>query len=557
MPRALAYIIDWLIRGAILLVVAIVLSIFGEIGVGLLLVFLFVLDWGYGGLLEWLYKGATPGKRALGIRVIGVDGLPAGLGACFLRNIMRLADALPVAVVLGIPLFLTGLGSMVAFRGFQRLGDLAAGTLVIYDERRSVRKLPRFQDSRLERRANELPPDVLDRIDAKTMRAITAFIGRRRVLSQGRRNEIAAHLSGPLQEALAITGRWGSDELLCAIYLRGYQGKDDRGAAKAAAILRSRAESWKRLENLVDASPSASAAPEVAWELSHQYRSACADLAIADAYQLPQQQVSYLHDLVARAHLSFYRRLVLPVRTLVEHALVRVPGMLYGDPGLRIALFTFYGLGVSAALLAYHQPDVAVNFVGEDAVADMLDMYADPVNDRDLGGGSMMGGFYIFNNVGIALTCFASGIFLGIGSVVYLAYNALYLGLIFGYMGTADPEPKAHFFEFVAAHGPFELTGIALAGAAGLRLGMGLVATGGRPWRESIQEAGLQSFRIMAVAAVFVGLAAPIEGFVSPSALPLWAKRSAGVLCAAFLVFYLIVLGHRGRRILAAEEAST
>lgn len=166
-----------------------------------------------------------------------------------------------------------------------------------------------------------------------------------------------------------------------------------------------------------------------------------------------------------------------------------------------------------------------------------------------------MGGFYIFNNVGIALACFASGIFAGLGSLVWLVFNGLYLGLIFGYMaGTSDPT-RAHFFEFVSAHGPFELTGIALAGAAGLRLGLGMMVTRGLPRLDSLRRSAMEALPILTVAAVFVAAAAPIEAFVSPSALPLLAKRALMFFCASLVLLYLVGLGARGRRILAARAA--
>ena len=559
MARGMAYLLDMLIRIAVILLALFVLTQVGIISgigssVGLFLLLLFVLDWGYGGLFEWLWHGQTPGKRALGIRVVSTDGLPAGAGACFARNILRSADAMPASAIFGfpMPLFLIGLASMLVLPRFQRLGDIVAGTLVVYNEGGGPGKVPRFKDERLAQRANELPPDLLDRVDARTIRAISQFIARRSRVGPARRNEMAAHLAEPLLESLALEGQWGADELLCAVYLRAYQTDDDRGAGRAAAVIKQRSQDWRQLERMIDAQPKNARA---AFNLSHHYRAACADLAIADAYQLPKQQVHYLHDLVGRAHLAFYRQLVVPVSKVMDVVFVKVPGMLYNDACLRLAFLAFFVTFAVAAYAGWADEQVARTVLGEEMIDMMQVMYSDAPDNRQFGEAVGMSGYYVHNNVGIALTCFATGIFLGIGSLIYLMYNGVLLGLVFGFMAQLNNEIEDNFFQFVAAHGPFELTGIALSGAAGFRLGISLIARGGRPWRDSLRHNAGDAFAIAIVAAIMVGMAAPIEGFISPSALPLVMKQAVGWTCLVVVLFYLVALGRRGHRILRVREA--
>ena len=100
-PRFFALAIDLAIRGA-----------------------LFLVEWFYPVLFEVLWRGQTPGKRALGISVINDDLTPVTLGPSLVRNLLRVVDFLPV-------FYLAGLVTMLSNRRFQRLGDLAAGTLVI------------------------------------------------------------------------------------------------------------------------------------------------------------------------------------------------------------------------------------------------------------------------------------------------------------------------------------------------------------------------------------------------------------------------------------------
>ena len=123
--RLLAWGIDAFLRTLAYMVLAMVLSLAGEIGMGVFLVLLFLGEWLYPVLFEVLGGGATPGKRRLGLLVLHDDGTPVGWTASILRNLVRFADFLPVA-------YGFGLATMLANRDFKRLGDLAAGTVVVH-----------------------------------------------------------------------------------------------------------------------------------------------------------------------------------------------------------------------------------------------------------------------------------------------------------------------------------------------------------------------------------------------------------------------------------------
>lgn len=108
------------------------------VGVAMMLLALFTLVWGYFVFFEWLWQGQTPGKRIVGIRVIDLRGTALSFFQSAVRNVLRMADGLPF--VLPSPLFLVyGLGFAVAAgnREQRRLGDLAAGTLVVFVERKA------------------------------------------------------------------------------------------------------------------------------------------------------------------------------------------------------------------------------------------------------------------------------------------------------------------------------------------------------------------------------------------------------------------------------------
>lgn len=127
-PRALAYSIDLLLRGTIIFALSIVMSIFGKTGQGILFLVYFLLEWWYPVLFEIFRGGQTVGKKALGIKVVNDDLTPVQLGPSLTRNLLRTADFFPL-------FYATGVLSILFTKRFQRLGDIAANTLVIYQEK--------------------------------------------------------------------------------------------------------------------------------------------------------------------------------------------------------------------------------------------------------------------------------------------------------------------------------------------------------------------------------------------------------------------------------------
>ncbi|HUG20398.1 MAG TPA: RDD family protein [Planctomycetaceae bacterium] len=127
-----AYLLDTLLRGAIMVIVGIVLMCAGftflgtGMSVGLFLLISFFVEWGYFAISEGFYGGRTLGKKAMGIRVIEKYGYPLSFWAAMMRNLLRAAD--------GLGFYGFGFISMLCTRRFQRLGDLAAGTIVIHEK---------------------------------------------------------------------------------------------------------------------------------------------------------------------------------------------------------------------------------------------------------------------------------------------------------------------------------------------------------------------------------------------------------------------------------------
>jgi uncharacterized membrane protein SpoIIM required for sporulation len=285
------------------------------------------------------------------------------------------------------------------------------------------------------------------------------------------------------------------------------------------------------------------------------YREACTDLMLAEAHDLPRETVAYLHTLVARAHSAVYRSRGVHLSDFAALLLREAPTRLRNDPAFRIAIAVFVAVFLICGLLAAGQAGFAETVVGEQTLEQIDQMYSEPL-DQIGGDGSgrsdaIMAGFYILNNTSIGLRCFAWGIVLGLGSLLQLVFQALYLGTIFGHM-LASPN-AAQFYSFVTAHSAFELSAIVISGGAGLRMGWGLVETKGETRLASLKRETAGILPTVAVAAVWFFFAALIEGFVSASKLPYPGKLAVALLSSLAIIVYLGL----GRRIVPGADASS
>ena len=321
-----------------------------------------------------------------------------------------------------------------------------------------------------------------------------------------------------------------------------------------AKLLEKRRVQWTELERLCDAMESRGRTDKAGGahhrgaegisRFSTLYRAACADLALADAYQLPPGTVTYLHRLVARAHNQLYRANKFEPNRWTEVIFHDAPQQIFADPCVRVAALVFFGLFALSMYMGLNEslfPGFAETMVGSAQLDAMQDMYDQPL-EGSLDHYVQMSGFYIMHNTGIGLQCFAYGILI-IPCLFNLAYNAIVLGTVFGFMARPETVGGDNFYHFVTAHGPFELTAIALAAAAGLRLGVGLFSTGGLTRVDSLRESALRAVPVMAASAVLFSLAAFTEGFLSPSPAPYIVKALWAILSSGLISFYFVVLG--------------
>ena len=173
--RWCAFVIDWLIRFAILWVAAIATGLLGGIGKAFLFILWFVLEWFYPVVFELGRGGATPGKRAMKLKVIMDNGLPITPAASLLRNLLRVADFMPLG-------FGAAIVCMLVRGDGKRLGDIAAATLVVH--------LPRPAPKATLGMVTPVAPAYT--LSARDQAAVIALAARAPTLTLERLDELAA-----------------------------------------------------------------------------------------------------------------------------------------------------------------------------------------------------------------------------------------------------------------------------------------------------------------------------------------------------------------------------
>jgi uncharacterized RDD family membrane protein YckC len=219
--RMIAWIIDSLIQLAIAVPILLGIGVgdlSGSVELVVLSLILFLLFWGYYPIFELSWHGQTPGKRAQRLRVIRTDGQPAGGAAIMVRNLIRILDVflLPFLAVI----------SMIVTTRAQRLGDLAAGTLVVREARFAA---PR---SVVSASRPDLPAVDATGLSERDYDVIRSFLARRGSLDATARWRLATQL------ASAIRGRVGSlpdglaDETMLEAVAQSYRQRFENGGAE-------------------------------------------------------------------------------------------------------------------------------------------------------------------------------------------------------------------------------------------------------------------------------------------------------------------------------------
>lgn len=277
------------------------------------------------------------------------------------------------------------------------------------------------------------------------------------------------------------------------------------------------------------------------------YRRLCQHLALAQARGYSSFLIDSLQQQVLRGHQQLYRHRNHLGAKLLSFVLADFPRLVRAEWRFVLtAGLLFFGSLIGVAVLVYGFPELIYSLIPADQVREMQGMY-DPVAghlgrplERAASEDWVMFGYYVMHNIGIAFQTFASGLLLGIGSAFFLFYNGMVIGAVAGHLSEIGYGQT--FWSFVIAHGAFELTAIALAGAAGLQLGWALIAPRRLSRGEALRRAARKSVLLVCGVMLCLLIAAFIEAYWSSktSVTPL-TKYLVGaglwVLVAVYLLF--------------------
>ena len=217
--RGKAYAIDLLIRGVGVLIVGLLMMLLlGPLipaGAGLWMILTFIVEWFYYVVFEVAMDGQSIGKRLLGLRVVKVAGHPIGFYESVLRNLLRAADILPLTYAVGAL-------SVLFTRRFQRLGDLAAGTVVVHERKTWFGSRQPQIDPRL---ALGGPRGIV--LSNRERRLLQEFVLRKDRLHPERREQLAEILAEPYRRRFGMPSGKSATETLVQLHVAATAGEQD------------------------------------------------------------------------------------------------------------------------------------------------------------------------------------------------------------------------------------------------------------------------------------------------------------------------------------------
>ena len=515
-----------------------------------LILLMFCLFWGYFTLFEALNGGRTPGKQALGIRVVMDTGRSITPTAAVVRNLVRLLD-----VYVPVPI-LPAIVSMFLHPSNKRLGDMAAGTIVVRDHptdwtlgatlpeaeaavaepietgppelsEDEFRLLDRFLG-----RLNDLTPEVQVRITSDLVRRFEQRIPRRTTDGQAYLVQVFA------EEQRKRRSRFAT---------RAKAGAAGRVTVPAERFVQKKREGWEAFRTtalrMETSGVGALAAGEIP-EFAAQYREVAADLARARTYQVDPRVIAYLERVVTAGHNALYRARGKERMPLLHYILRDFPAAVVQSWLYVVVAFVLFAApaGIGYVMIR-ERPALAEEILppgmiarAEAAAENLAEGrgYAETRKEAR----PEMAAFIIANNIQVSFGTFVGGMTGGLLTVWLLFYNGMELGLVMGLF--QNYHALSYLLTFVLGHGVLELTAIFISAGAGFRLAKALIAPGDRTRKDALVLEGRIAARMIGAVVTLLAIAGTIEGLLSASsAAPTW-KFGVSAATAVFLVLYLL-----------------
>src|SRR2546426_2766870 len=512
-----------------------------------MIILTFCFLWGYFTLFEALNGGRTPGKQALGIRVVMDTGRSITPSAAVVRNLVRFLDCyFPVP-------FAPALISMFLHPSNKRPGDMAAGTIVVRDHptdwslgaplpteetvaepleagppelsEEEFRLLDRFLG-----RINDLTSEVQVRITTDLVRRFEPRIPRRN-----------ADLQGYLVTVFADEQRKRRSRFAP----RAKAGAAGRITVPAERFVQKKREGWETFRTTalrMERSGVGALAPGEIPAFAAQYREVAADLARARTYQVDPRVIAYLERVVTAGHNALYRargkeRTPLPHYILRDFPAAVVQSWRY----VLLAFLLFSAPAGIGYVMIRERPEL-----GEELMPGMVARAEAAAENLTEGRGYAetskedrpeMAAFIIQNNIGFSFVAFVGGVTGGLLTAWLLYTNGMMLGLGLGLF--QNYHAARYLLTFVLGHGILELTAIFISAGAGFRLAKAMIAPGDRTRKDALVLEGRIAVRMIGAVVTLLLIAGTIEGLLSASAAPAIWKYGVSAATAVLLALYL------------------
>ena len=521
----------------------------GSWAVAIVIVLLFLLFFGYFAAFEALNGGRTPGKQSLGIRVVMDTGRPVTAAAAVVRNLVRLLDCyFPV-----LP-FVPAVTLMFLHKSNKRLGDMAAGTIVVRDRptdwilgagaepekdepleagppelsEDEFRLLDRFLG-----RLNELEPAVQVRLTTDLARRFEARIPRRSADAQAYLVQVFTDEQRKRRGRFATRAQTGT-------------GAAGRTTVTAERFLAKKRDGWETFRavavRMERSGVGALAAAEIP-SFAARYREVAADLARARTYGVDPRVIEYLERVVSAGHNALYRARGKEGTPLVRYVLRDFPAAVVQSWGYVLVAFLLFAVPAAAGyVMIRERPALA-----DEAVSPVMVGRAEQAAERQAEGRGyaeaegeerpVIAAAIITNNITVSFWAFVGGLTAGLVTAWVLVSNGLSLGLGFGLF--KNYGALGYLTTFVAGHGVLELTAIFISAAAGFRLAQAIIAPGDRTRKDALVVEGAIAVRMVGAVVTLLAIAGTIEGLLSASDAPAVWKYGVSATTAVFLVLYL------------------
>jgi uncharacterized membrane protein SpoIIM required for sporulation/uncharacterized RDD family membrane protein YckC len=538
---------------------------------GFLVFAFFLVRWGYYLFFEIRLRGQTPGKRALGIRVVREGGLPLGARHSLIRNLLRVVDSLPP------PLCIVGAVSILATRKGQRLGDLAAGTVVIRERFRRAGETAAESDhaagwvSRLEQgrsRAMVLLPH--GQVDMAQVALIEEYFRRCPRLDDRQRAALSWQIALPLlplfdkspgewepapgrlalcesllQEVLSLARQAAAQAQFAAPVRQTEPQETPRESSEAAAKARRWEGFAQRTESLLRGGLRAvrRLPPAALRELLVGHRSITADLARAQSMGADPGTVERLNRMAIGGHVLIYGHAKTARRTRGWGWITAFPRAVRADAwAIALSALIFFCPALISSIAVRLDASVAYDLVGPEFYdfhpASDASLHAFPQLMRPVVASSVM-----TNNLQVAIFAFAFGLSAGIGTAYLLVMNGIHLGSVIGWLGMQGQARS--LWGWVMPHGGTEILAIIIAGASGFLIAKGMLCPGQLKRTAALRVNAGRALALELGSMAMLVVAGIIEGFVSPSALG-YAPRM--VFASVMIVLWVCFFGWVGAR---------